>query len=406
VYAYGRQYSTNYYQLVKFDSIGTFQWQRQINLTSTYGFDVATDTSGNVYIAFGRTTELDVMKLNSSGTIQWQKKFTGWNPEPCYDINVISGALKVDSSGNVYVFAYPGNQSTVGYQLLKLDSTGAITWARKQAITGIGFSDTYVSIGITLDSSDNVYLACNGKAGAAYNRGYLIKYNSSGTFQWQTYVGYTLCGSFEVEFRDVATDSAGNVYVVGPLNSSSQWRCLIVKYNSSGTLQWVRRYLISSRTLGYGISIDSSDNIYVTGVCNQGGLPSFLLKYNTSGTLQWAREMKASASGNIYYQYISDVAIGINKNPVVVSYAKLSTSTTDDKIFVYQVPADGSATGTFTLSGVPWTYSISSGNDDSSTTGLNYGTTGVTSSTFTPTISTPTYTATASSLTTASKVIP
>ena len=37
-----------------------------------------------------------------------------------------------------------------------------------------------------------------------------------------------------------------------------------VKYNSSGTKQWTKQSGTSSSDYGYGVTVDSSDNIYVT----------------------------------------------------------------------------------------------------------------------------------------------
>jgi len=76
--------------------------------------------------------------------------------------------------------------------------------------------------------------------------------------------------------------SAGSVYI------------FVVKYNSSGTKQWTKQLGTSLGDLGYGVTVDSADNIYVTGITS-GGLDGnasagssdlFVVKYNSSGVKQ------------------------------------------------------------------------------------------------------------------------
>ena len=86
--------------LIKFNSAGVIQWQR--NLTGSgncFGFNITVDLSSNVYVT-GISTNSNqdgvVAKYNSSGTLQWQKKLDGGG---------LSGdfrAIAVDSSSNLY----------------------------------------------------------------------------------------------------------------------------------------------------------------------------------------------------------------------------------------------------------------------------------------------------------------
>ena len=69
--------------MVKYNSSGTKQWTKQLGTSSTDTANgVATDSSGNVYVAGGTYGGLDgntgsgvndlfVVKYNSSGTKQW-----------------------------------------------------------------------------------------------------------------------------------------------------------------------------------------------------------------------------------------------------------------------------------------------------------------------------------------------
>ena len=95
----------------------------------------------------------------------------------------------------------------------------------------------------------------------------MVKYNSSGTKQWTKQLGTS-----STDLADgVATDSSGNVYVVGYTyggldgnNNTGGSDLFVVKYNSSGTKQWTKQLGSSSSDYDYGVATDSSRNVYVT----------------------------------------------------------------------------------------------------------------------------------------------
>jgi len=63
-----------------------------------------------------------------------------------------------------------------------------------------------------------------------------------------------------------------------------------VKYDSSGVQQWNRTWGGSGNDKGFGVIIDSSNNIYIAGRTSSFGIENYnmcLVKYNTSGVQQW-----------------------------------------------------------------------------------------------------------------------
>ena len=102
-------------------------------------------------------------------------------------------------------------------------------------------------------------------------------------------------------------------------SSSGKKDFFLIKYNSSGTKEWTKQEGSSGDDYAYGVAVDSSDNIYVTGYTdkklhgnnNTGRFDMFLVKYNSSGTRQWTKQLGTSnneyasaietdSSGNIY----------------------------------------------------------------------------------------------------------
>ncbi|KKN19824.1 hypothetical protein LCGC14_0941780 [marine sediment metagenome] len=65
----------------------------------------------------------------------------------------------------------------------------------------------------------------------------------------------------------MAIDSVDNIYLVGSTqNFTVNVEMCLVKFNSLGQYQWNRTWGVSGFDRGHDIVIDSSDNIYFTGV--------------------------------------------------------------------------------------------------------------------------------------------
>ncbi|MEZ4902448.1 MAG: SBBP repeat-containing protein [Spirosomataceae bacterium] len=82
--------------------------------------------------------------------------------------------------------------------------------------------------------------------------------------------------SFDVGYG-IAVDGSGNIYLTGSyqdtatfgstkvLTSVGSYDVFIAQYSSSGLIQWVRSVGGASFDSGYSIAVDGSSNVYVTG---------------------------------------------------------------------------------------------------------------------------------------------
>ena len=138
----------------------------------------------------------------------------------------------------------------------------------------LGTSSADYAGGVATDSSGNVYVTgstyrnLDGNTSAGNADLFVVKYNASGSKQWTRQLG----SSSRDSANGVATDSSGNIYVTGTTyweldgnTSAGKADLFVVKYDSSGTWQWTKQNGTDRYDEAIGVATDSSGNVYVTG---------------------------------------------------------------------------------------------------------------------------------------------
>jgi len=385
VYTAGQTYysGTTIYNafLAKTDSLGANLWQKMLydkaesSSSSPNIHSMVTDSSNNVYVC-GEYRNVNqngynntfIIKYNSSGVSQWQKNIYSILT-PSYNQQTIAFSIAIDSSANVYIGGnYYNSANGINGFVSKYNTNGVLQWSRGQTQTsGTGTAqENCTSNFVSVDGSGNVYVG--GFASDSTNNNLyatLIKYNSSGTLQWQQNTTSLLSNNVNYYARGTFTkvDGFGNIYFSGIfVNNTGGTNSFISKYNASGTLQW--QQILSNPAVTSAnqndqinsIAIDSSANVYVVGSsisnANTGSNLGFVVKYNASGTLQWQRYLYDGPGKNLF---CNSVVVDSLNNLYVSGYFQDSNNSLP--AFSLRFPSDGTLEGTYTVgSGQVITY--------------------------------------------------
>ncbi len=292
-------------------------------------FDTITVTGTSPYQEFGF-----IAKYNSSGEIQWLR-YGGGNPS-----HAVLYDLDFDSYGNVYACGDFSDYATFNGQTLNADFTvsNAGMWVKydqagnflhlaqtssntRSELYGIEMSPTTGNIFLagTFKDSININGVTTFPVGNPQNT-FLLSLDSNYNFNWMRNGGgdnfqyNTSVGGIELDSQDniyLAGSAVGTLVQFGSFSytgtSLYDGEILTIKYNSSGTEQWLKHGGGTTSGDALDIITDSTGNSIITGFLNGNVLYAtfdndtiqivsqsthcFLLKYDTNGNILYAKRM-------------------------------------------------------------------------------------------------------------------
>jgi FG-GAP-like repeat/Divergent InlB B-repeat domain len=257
---------------------------------------LAMDATGNVIITGEETTKFD----SATGSPLWTSRISNFQ-------NLTFGeALAVDAAGDVYVTGTSiySNSAQPGRTAKLSGATGGELWAVDYAATN-GMKQGRA---IVLTATGDVVVSGFGDAPFFRSKTIIAKHSSAtGAILWDRSLS-AIGVPDAAEYADLASDSAGNIFVASTLADESgenARRFRLTKYASDGTQTWVSLDpLISGEGGANAVTIDANGDAIVTG---------YLRKSDPDGGSQDMVTAKfSSASGAVLWKK-SFVDPGVSK---------------------------------------------------------------------------------------------
>jgi len=288
----------------------------------------------------------------SAQTFSWAKQLGGTD-------NDYASGIAIDSSGNVLITGQfsgtadfdpgPGiyNMTSAGLNdifVCKLDHAGNLIWAKQ-----MGGASSDAGNSIAIDPAGNVYITGNFSGTADMDPGpgvfninsaggldiFIAKLDPSGNFLWSRSFGDA---TDEDHGNSIAVDASGNVYTTGNFKGTLDFDpgaatasltadyidVFVSKLDANGNYVWAKKMGGTSYDYGYGITVDASGYVYITGAfrftnCDYDPGPGvvylstyadseeFIVKLNAAGNLVWAKQTNTGA-----YNYSNGFAIAVD----------------------------------------------------------------------------------------------
>jgi hypothetical protein len=321
--------------VAKFDKSGRAQWAVRAGGTNVdNGFRIGRDGVGNLLVTGAVYGDADfpgtnvvgpggddcfVAKFTSNGQLLWVRQAGGSGGDAGLGI-------AADASDNCLVTGYFRSSAAFGATNLsargesdafiaKYTQQGDLVWVRQ--VGGAGIDE---GRGIAVGRNHDVWATgdfASSNAFATTNltlRGvgdiFVARYDPEGQLLWVTSAGGT--NTFRADSgASIAVDAWNNSYVCGTfhdyatfgstnMSSVSQSATFLAKYDSAGSLLWVRQNLATSASTGIGVALDDRDTVTICGLfvgtvlfgtntlrSFSGQADSFLARYTSDGDLIW-----------------------------------------------------------------------------------------------------------------------
>ena len=344
-------------------------WTQQIGTNQNeIGNDLIVTGTGNIYLSGSTSGDFDnytnadvgrggagyedilVLKYNTSGSKIWSKQLGVANLDNFFSYIFLPGqentpygreqgkSITADSNENIYITGIisnnlngENNNGNIDAYIIKYDSNGALKWTRM-----LGTSANDGGYGIYVDGSNNIFITGRtdgdiSGSNAGGRDGFLAKYDINGNQIWIKQFGT----DSDDEGSGVISDTSGNIYVTGITSGSlpsytnaGLEDIFIIKYDTNGNIVWTQQLGTSTRDYCYDITIDSNNNLYITGYTwgdldsniNGGSKDVFITKYSSAGVKQWTKLLDSEYSGTADWDEAYGIAVDSSDNVYITGF--------------------------------------------------------------------------------------
>lgn len=282
--------------LVKMDKFGAVLWSllyqsSTINTVPSGEAIHITSTDDVIVVVHEQDTVLNasrelVMKISGvDGHIIWQKYLDNNNAVGSRGSLV---AFTLDSADNIYLTG--GTDTLYVSHITKVDSSGAILWARGYSSALLGVSPVMViPQDIVVDTDGSIYLSVSSAYGSTNQA--VMKFDSIGTFIWVNSFALNPTGTYWPlnEYSYGIDVSPSGVHMVSYLQGEGGNTICIYKLDkSTGVILWSEHIgYIGNNTSCYSIYSDKiTGDVFLTRLLSNEGVG--ILCLNSSGAYKWS----------------------------------------------------------------------------------------------------------------------
>jgi len=269
----------------------------KLNTGGNYGYSTIQNLSDHSYLVSGTTNnygsgenDIILIKVDSAGNYLWAKSIGGAADEG-------GGFIKNSKDGGYFLAGSTktwGSSGTSDIMLMKFDASNNVQWT--QVAGASAYEISINSLDIASDSS--LYVGGADVSTGNYF-GYISRFTASGTHLWSRVLAPDTTSPVPHSdyYQNYAATSDSGVIAVGwswsyRMTGAGNRQCIVVKFNSSGNIDWAKIIGIGSSGLGgfdaNCITPVSGGGYIVSGDIGVNGV--ILVKIDATGNLLWAKQ--------------------------------------------------------------------------------------------------------------------